>query len=606
MAFCTPVMGISAELGQTLPEVVSYTVLHNPEVNESWYTFRAAQEEKRAAQGGYLPSVDLSAHVGHEDIDTPIRSDDSYSTDSVRLTLTQMLFDGFDVRNNVARLDATSLARFYELRQVSEEKAQEAAIAYLDVLRFQRLVELAKKNYVQHRLLFNNIEERVEAGISRRVDLDQARGRLALAETNLLTEVDNLHDVKVRFQRIVGQLPPAEPSWPSLPDNVLPAEKAQALRVAFAQSPAINSAIEGLNSAQAEARTKNAPMMPRFDLRLREEIEHDRDGIDGRFDEQAVELVMTYNLYKGGSNSAEKRQFHERVNAAREQRIRVCQEVRQTVAIAYNNTTSLTEQLQYLSINRDSTGKARDAYLEQFDIGQRSLLDLLDQENEYFRVSRAYVDAEVDLISARIETLAGMGKLLEALSVVGYEDVAAKGLDLNTEVDEDLYGRCPAEAPNQLIIDKDALLQQVMQDTGGQTSELPAAKVPVYEYATELPVARVEFDFGATFVKPEYEQALQTAADYLKQNPETRLELEGHTDQVGEAAFNMALSQERAEAVKEKLVVLHDVSTERLRTLGRGMSTPIEGASAAQNRRVDFVVLTPDQERHLLTRSRPD
>jgi len=603
MAFCIPVSAVLAESAKTLPEVVSHTVLNNPEVSAGWYTFKAATAEKRAAQGGYLPSVDLSAQVGREQTDTPTTADNSYSTDSVRLTLTQMLFDGFSVRNNVKRLDAASLARFYELRQVSEEKAQEAAQAYIDVMRYQQLVELAKQNYVQHKLLFDDIEERTNAGISRRVDLDQARGRLALAETNLLTELDNLHDVKVRYQRIVGMLPPTDPEWPEFPGDILPAKKAQALRVAYALSPAINSAIESLNSAQAEAKTKNAAMMPRFDLRLRQELEHDRDGTDGQFDEQAVELVMTYNLYKGGSHSAEKRQFHEQANAAREQRVRVCQEVRQTVAIAYNNTTSLQEQLEYQRINREATRKARDAYREQFDIGQRTLLDLLDQENEYFQVSRSVVNAEADFVVAQVTTLAGMGQLLEALQVVGYEGIASDGLDLNRKVDEELYGRCPAEAPDQLKIDKPALLEAVMR--GEDTSALQTAsfiepvsqapaQVSVVDYATGRPVAMVEFDFGSAFVKPAYDESLQSAAEFMRQNPQNNMLLEGHTDQVGEDAINMSLSQQRAEAVKEKLIDRHGVDQTRLRAEGRGKKMIIPGASDAQNRRVELVAVEPD------------
>lgn len=609
MVFCIPVSAVLAESAKTLPEVVSHTVLNNPEVNAGWYTFKAAMAEKRAAQGGYLPSVDLEAQVGREQTDSPTTSDNSYSTDSVRLTLTQMLFDGFSVRNNVKRLDAASLARFYELRQISEEKAQEAAQAYIDVMRYQQLVELAKQNYVQHKLLFDDIEERTNAGISRRVDLDQARGRLALAETNLLTELDNLHDVKVRYQRIVGMLPSADPEWPEFPEDILPTEKAQALRVAYAQSPMINSAIESLNSAQAEAKTKNAVMMPRFDLRLRQELEHDRNGVDGQFDEQAVELVMTYNLYKGGSHSAEKRQFHERANAAREQRVRVCQEVRQTVAIAYNNTTSLQEQLGYQRINREATRKARDAYREQFDIGQRTLLDLLDQENEYFQVSRSVVNAEADFVVAQVSTLAGMGQLLEALQVVGYEGIASDGLDLNRKVDEDLYGRCPAEAPDQLKIDKNALLEAVMR--GEDISALQSAsfieavsqapvQVAVVDYATGRPVATVEFDFGSAFVKPAYDEALQSAAQFIQQNPQNSMLLEGHTDQVGEDAINMLLSQQRAEAVKEKLVDRHGVDQTRLRAEGRGKKMMIPGASDAENRRVELVVMEPNLSREPL------
>ena len=71
-----------------------------------------------------------------------------------------------------------------------------------------KLVALAEENYVQHRSVFEQIQRKVQAGAGRRVDFEQASGRLALAESNLLTETANLHDVSARYQRIVGETPP--------------------------------------------------------------------------------------------------------------------------------------------------------------------------------------------------------------------------------------------------------------------------------------------------------------------------------------------------------------------------------------------------------------
>lgn len=80
--------------------------------------------------------------------------------------------------------------------------------AYIDALRYRDLVQYAKDNYVIHKQLFDRIQERVAAGVARKVDLEQATGRLALAEANLLTETTNLHDVIARLQRLYGELPP--------------------------------------------------------------------------------------------------------------------------------------------------------------------------------------------------------------------------------------------------------------------------------------------------------------------------------------------------------------------------------------------------------------
>jgi outer membrane protein, adhesin transport system len=110
-----------------------------------------------------------------------------------------MLFDGFATREDVRALGFTKLNQYYELQRASEEVALEAAQAYLDTVRYQQLVKFAEENYVFHREVFGKIDERTSGGVSQGVDLDQASARVALAESNLLTEMTNLHDVQARF-----------------------------------------------------------------------------------------------------------------------------------------------------------------------------------------------------------------------------------------------------------------------------------------------------------------------------------------------------------------------------------------------------------------------
>ena len=88
-----------------------------------------------------------------------------------------MLFDGGFTRNEVQRLEYAELVRYYELLEVVENVALEAARAYVDVARFSALTEEAKLNYVEHRILARQIEERVGAGVGRRADADQSTGR---------------------------------------------------------------------------------------------------------------------------------------------------------------------------------------------------------------------------------------------------------------------------------------------------------------------------------------------------------------------------------------------------------------------------------------------
>ena len=195
---------VIAEPVSDFRQAVTQTVLTNPRVVASWYNFEATRESQTSARGGYFPSVDLNAEIGEENRDTPLIDTGNYSRDAVRFSITQMLFDGFQTREEVSRLGYEKLSRYYDLKRASEETALEAADAYLDTMRYQKLVKLAENNYIVHRQVFDKIAERTGGGVSQGVDLEQAAGRVALAESNLLTEMTNLYDVRSRFQRIVG------------------------------------------------------------------------------------------------------------------------------------------------------------------------------------------------------------------------------------------------------------------------------------------------------------------------------------------------------------------------------------------------------------------
>lgn len=436
----------------TLQDAVKNAITSNPEVQARWHVFQASIYEQEVARGGYFPRVDLSSNVGRESLTQPNLPTNTFTRRGAVLSLTQMLFDGFATRNEVARLGFTKLGRYYEVLDVSETIALDATRAYLDVLRYRELSRLAQENFAQHDQLFNQIQERVRAGVGRRVDFEQAGGRLALAQSNMLTEASNLHDVSARYQRIVGTLPPGEMIAPALLKQGIPANVEEALRLAYQGSPAFNAAIENVRAAQAEVHSRQANFLPRVDLRARKDIAYNDNGIAGRRDDQVVELVLNYNLFKGGSDVALVRQYSERLKQSQDLRDKSCREIRQTLAIAYKDIQNLAKQLVFLDQHQLSIEKAREAYRKQFDIGQRTLLDLLDTENEYFQARRAYVNSSFEHAIAHARTLASMGKLLSALQVSrdGLPTAQDLGQD-RFEVDPD--SQCPAEAPSMATFD---------------------------------------------------------------------------------------------------------------------------------------------------------
>ena len=208
----------------TLKEVAQKAVLNSPEVTSKWHNYKAADEEIGVARGGFFPRVDLTAGGGRESLKQALSPKTDYSRTGYLLSLNQMLFDGFATRNEVRRLDKAKLVRYYELLDASESVALEAGRAYLDVLRYRFLNDLAEDNYIQHKATFEQLLQRTQSGVGRRVDLEQAGSRLALAEVNLATEAANLHDVTARYQRLVNSQPPNVIFPPALLDSALPVD----------------------------------------------------------------------------------------------------------------------------------------------------------------------------------------------------------------------------------------------------------------------------------------------------------------------------------------------------------------------------------------------
>jgi adhesin transport system outer membrane protein len=445
----------------TLRNAVEKALGNNPEVTARLNAYKASIDAVAVVNGGWRPRVDLSANAGRDEnrVSDRVPRNQSINRSGAELGLTQLLWDGLGTKNEVQRLGHDRLSRYFELLDTTEQTALEAARTHYDVLRYRRLVQLAEDNYVQHKYALLQTQSRFEAGVGRGVDLEQVNARLALSESNLATEQANLHDVTARYQRIVGepapkQLSGLESETQGLRQGV-PARATDAVQTALQRNTAISAAVEGLRAARAAVTVREAAFQPRVEARLRAGAGHNFDSINNQNRSNTAEVVMNWNLYNGNIDQARVRQQVNLLNQATDLRDKACRDARQTTEIAFNDTRKLLEQLGYLERNELSIEKARDAYRQQFDIGQRSLLDLLNAENELYTARRANVNAHHDLGIAYARTHAAMNQLTNQVGLakpLGDTSDAA-----GWSAGDDAPGRCPAEAVETVSADRSAL-----------------------------------------------------------------------------------------------------------------------------------------------------
>lgn len=418
LLFLGAMIAASTAQAQTgVEDVVRSAIETNPEMQIQWFDFLAAGYDVDAARAGYLPNVDLSA--GYSRQHRSYSPNRQFNNGYAQVAVSQMLFDGARTRSQVSQMSNLQLVSYFELLDTAENTALAAIAAYMDLQRQRDLVRLAQENLDSHQRVFDQIEESAGAGVARAADLEQISGRLSLARTNLIVEQSNLHDVISRYLRIVGEMPPQQMTQLQL-DGSVPDNVTDTLLQAYETSPLYHAALRNISASEAATSVERGNMKPRLSLigSLGGE-ERDEFGIlrnDGRTDGR-IGIEVTYNLYAGGRNLAAMRRSYELENAAKSLRDQACRDIRQTVQIAFNDAQRLEEQLPVLNQHRLSSDRVRTAYSQQFDIGQRTLLDVLDSENEYFQASRAWVEAGYDHTIASARTLAAQGRLLQVLDV---------------------------------------------------------------------------------------------------------------------------------------------------------------------------------------------
>jgi outer membrane protein, adhesin transport system len=477
----------SAQSVASVKSVVAKALATSPDVAARFHAFRSASDSMDVAKAGRGPRLDMTGDIGQERSTFKNGPRESLDRGGLGLNLTQVLWDGLGTRNEIERVGHERLSRYFELLDASEQTGLEAARALYDVQRYRKLVALADDSVVQHRLAAEKIGSRVKAGVGRGVDLEQATARLALAEANLSTEISNLHDVTARYQRIVGDAPPLDPGALALLDAAVPATPSDALKTAIARNPAISASIESLRAARAAAKTREGLLQPRVEARLRTGVGHNYNSFEGRRTDSAAEIVVNWNLFDGGADRARIRQQASLVSQAMDLRDKACRDARQIAAIAYNDTAKLGDQISLLDRNTQSIERARDAYRQQFDIGQRSLLDLLNAENETYTARRALTNAQFDRAVAYARTHAALNQLNAQLGLArgGQADEAA-----GWTAGDDGAVRCPAQAIEIAGIDAAALSRRVAQFAQTPTPAPAPAPAPVVAAAaTAAPAA---------------------------------------------------------------------------------------------------------------------
>ncbi|MEX0278769.1 MAG: TolC family protein [Ruegeria sp.] len=409
----------------SLEDAIIFVLETNPEITAAESNKQAIEFELQQARSFWSPLVEVDAFAGSSINDGTTTPDLSSAQDwiggyEVGLRISQLLFDGQETRSEIERqayrIDAAAL----RVLERSEVLSLEAIRLYADVLRVRSLVGLARANRDYHVQVLERIQRAYDSGVVGIGDLQQAEERLILAEDTIISFELDLEDVQNLFLAVVGVEAKGLSTVPDI-RRALPANLDAALETARRSNPTIRFLQADVGSAEAQSRRTNANAYPKLFLEADGRLGEDVGGYEGDVADARIGLVLRYQ-FQGTSKRAARQEEVRRVSESRARLLaqtrRVENEVRQSYAVyrsAQRRTQKITAQVNIAQ-------KLRETYEEEFTVGQRSLLDVLNTQNALFQAQANLVNANSAENYVRYRILASVGVLLKSMGITPPED----------------------------------------------------------------------------------------------------------------------------------------------------------------------------------------
>jgi len=421
---------------RSLKEAVELALASHPQLQSARAITKAAAHDSAQARGGRLPSIDLDASAGKERSDLPLLrsagvNSRSLSRSKLGASLTQNLYDGSANRSDIERLDARHEAVRMRLMALEEEIATQVAQAYIEVLKHTQLVKLAQDNLHSLRAISDKINLRVRGGLAQRADQQQAAGRLALSHSVLIARQAKLREVAANYQRVVGEAPrnlseTDIPVMSVLTGGKLDAEAltrltAQTQGRAIEDNPRLRAASSDLAAADAALRGVRSAFGPRVDVQANVNRDRNIAATPGSASVDSLMFVMRWNLFRGGADEAQERALAERRSSARDDISDTRRQIEERVALAMSAKAASEELLGYLAQHVSASTDVVDGYRNQLDVGRRTLLDVLNAEDELFNARSNLAAGRYEDQANQIALEAAKGSLLQSLNISSRE-----------------------------------------------------------------------------------------------------------------------------------------------------------------------------------------
>lgn len=408
---------------ETLEEALAYTYVANPTILSQRAYLRSVYEKITQSFSGYKPTLSGEASYGYSYTRTkssPVFDEEESMPFSFGVSAVQPVFSGFGTSASVKAVKAQFEAERANLRDVEQSSMINAVVAYTDVIRALAVLKLNQNNEAVLQRQLEYTQDRFRVGELTKTDVAQAEARHAGAVASRISAEGDLKVAYAVYQKVIGKMPD-KIFEPEVPAAKLPQTLDDALEIALKSNPAVQSAEMQAKSAQNAIDVAQADYYPSVDIQA--SYKNMKAGAHGSYDlgygtvdtgrareeDSSVMLVMDVPLYRAGNTASKVRESKYIAGQARININAVKRDVVRATTQAWENYQSTQASLASLEEQVKASALALEGVRYEEQAGTRTILDVLNAEQELLDARVSVVTAKKNLIDASYQLIASMG-----------------------------------------------------------------------------------------------------------------------------------------------------------------------------------------------------
>ena len=396
---------------QTLEQALVAAFNNNPTLLAERAKLRAIDEDVAQALSNWRPSVEMVADYAGRATESNLATNRRQHRDprSLRFTIEQSLYRGGRTLAATREAENTVLAGRARLISVEQKVLRDAATAYMNVVRDQAVLELTTSNEQVVKRHLEATRDRFQVGEITRTDVYQAEARLARASAERIQAESDLKAFRAAYRNVVGEIPGRLAQV--TPPADLPADGEEAVRIAAVHAPEVVAGSFDEKALAGDAEGVRGELLPEIKLKGTASREFDSAGQESRIDVSEVKVTLTVPLYQSGAVYSRLRQARQSVAA---QRLKTRQARRDAMEEATRSWGALQAARARIVAFRSEIG-ATEVALEGVEreaaVGNRTVLDVLDAEQELLDAKVDFARAQRDEMVAIFELNVALGKM---------------------------------------------------------------------------------------------------------------------------------------------------------------------------------------------------